>query len=263
MLITTLHPGYTTEMCNKTAFVQVLYYVFIVAFAQIVLTKRTYAITRKNRWVAGILYTISSVQFIAGVYMSIRAAVKPVPILPNPLDSYRICFPNVQEAFTIIQLSLSLVFDFAVFALAVIQNQIMKSRNRGVNRSSILHTVSRDAGIYFALITIAHLLILVMYLAAGPETGRIPLVGTVVFIPMMICRMIMSLKKVASSQLPHTSVELRTGLPPMNLQDIHTPHAADGTPFSVFKNSIPGWNPRGWKPAGSGLALEMHGYSNS
>lgn len=38
---------------------------------------RTYAITGKKRWIAGILYTIFAVQFILGIYMTIRAAVKP------------------------------------------------------------------------------------------------------------------------------------------------------------------------------------------
>ena len=57
---------------------------------------------------------------------------------------------------------------------------------------------------------------------------------------MMICRMIVSLKKVASSQLPHMSTELQTGLPSKNLQDTHTTYEADDVPFAVFKNSIPG-----------------------
>lgn len=38
---------------------------------------RTYAITRKNKWVAGILYTISATQFGIGVSMFVRAALKP------------------------------------------------------------------------------------------------------------------------------------------------------------------------------------------
>ena len=42
----------------------------------------------------------------------------------------------------------------------------MKSISRGIARSSILDTISRDAGIYFGLITVSHFLGLVMYLAA-------------------------------------------------------------------------------------------------
>jgi len=42
----------------------------------------------------------------------------------------------------------------------------MKSMHRGMNRSRILDAVSRDAGIYFALITTSHLLTVVMNVAA-------------------------------------------------------------------------------------------------
>ena len=57
---------------------------------------------------------------------------------------------------------------------------------------------------------------------------------------MMITRMIMSLKKAASSQRPHMSTELQTIPLPTKWQDTHTIHEEDGVPFSVFKNSIPG-----------------------
>lgn len=59
--------------------------------------------------------------------------------------------------------------DIAVFGLVIIQTQMMKSVHRGMNRSKILDTVSRDAGIYFALITTSHLLTVVMNIAARVE----------------------------------------------------------------------------------------------
>jgi len=71
-------------------------------------------------------------------------------------------FPNSPFEIT----HLAVPTDIAVFTLAIIQNQIMKSMNRGTSRSNILDTVSRDAGIYFALITVSHFLVLVMYLTA-------------------------------------------------------------------------------------------------
>jgi len=40
-------------------------------------TNRAYAITRKKKWVAGILYTIIAVQFCVGIYMLFWAALKP------------------------------------------------------------------------------------------------------------------------------------------------------------------------------------------
>lgn len=38
---------------------------------------RTYAITWKSKWVAGVLYTISAANFSVGLYMSIHAAQVP------------------------------------------------------------------------------------------------------------------------------------------------------------------------------------------
>ena len=92
---------------------------------------RTYAITMKNKWVAGILYTVSAAEFGIGVYMLIWAALNSrkylrsityarapelrkgftVPTVhPVPLDEYNMCIPNIKKTFTLIQMSLSLAF---------------------------------------------------------------------------------------------------------------------------------------------------------
>jgi len=50
---------------------------------------------------------------IARIYaqtLKLRKPVSAAAVLPTPLDSYRLCLSDVQEAFTIIQLPLSLVF---------------------------------------------------------------------------------------------------------------------------------------------------------
>jgi len=85
----------------------------------------------KNKRVAGILYTISAAQFGVGVYMFVWAALKPgehfrpityvralelikgftvtgMPVIP--LDPYQTCPVTIQQAFAVIQMSLSLTF---------------------------------------------------------------------------------------------------------------------------------------------------------
>ena len=47
--------------------------------------------------------------------------------------------------------------------LVIVQTKIIKSRNRGMNVSTILSTVTREAEIYFAVIASSHFLVLVMY----------------------------------------------------------------------------------------------------
>ena len=53
--------------------------------------------------------------------------------------------------------------DIAVFTLVAVQTQIMKSMHRGMNGSSILDTINRDTGTYFALIATSHFVIVIMY----------------------------------------------------------------------------------------------------
>jgi hypothetical protein len=55
--------------------------------------------------------------------------------------------------------------DVSVFVIVLVQAQTIKSRHQG-NGSRILDTVTRDAEIYFAVITTSHLLIVVMILTA-------------------------------------------------------------------------------------------------
>ena len=102
-----------------------------------------------------------------------------------PLTLYQICFANVARGWTITLISISLAFgkcfatlpnsplpgannlhvplDIVVFAIIVAQRQLMRSLHRGVNVPSILNTVSRDAGVYFAVIASSHFAVVVLY----------------------------------------------------------------------------------------------------
>ena len=51
----------------------------------------------------------------------------------------------------------------------------------------------------------------------------------------MVSRMIMSLKKAATSQPPQMSIELQTGLP-TDSHDTYTPDAASGDRLFVVRN---------------------------
>ena len=45
---------------------------------------RTYAITGKNRWIAGVLYFIFTVQLVVGIYMIVRSVSGPGEYLSRP-----------------------------------------------------------------------------------------------------------------------------------------------------------------------------------
>ena len=108
-----------------------------------------------------------------------------MPVIP--LESYRFCLTSAENVSIIVQISLSLAFgkhfvvhlspflglicqplplDIAVFAFVIAQARLIKSMHPGVNVPSILNTVSRDAEIYFAVISSSHLLTVIMYFAA-------------------------------------------------------------------------------------------------
>lgn len=202
-------PGYTPEMCKKTGFIELLFLTFITTCAQIVLSQRTYAITMRSKWVAGILYTGTAVQFVIGSYMLIYSAVKPVAISTIPLDSYHLCLPILPKVFTIVDISLALGFDIVVCVLVVVQAQIFRTINRGTNVPNLLSTVSKDTVIYFAVISSSHLLVVIMFSVARPMLRAVATVGNAVLIPLMIVRMIISLRKAASdSQLLIIDVEI-------------------------------------------------------
>jgi len=64
--------------------------------------------------------------------------------------------------------------------------------------------------------------------------AAIGIVGSTVFIPMMITRMMISLKRAASSRQLHLDLEVPSGLPTSS-QGGHSSRTVDGILLSVFK----------------------------
>lgn len=111
-----------------------------------------------------------------------------IPAIPLPL--YQLCVIDLEPFLTFTQTSLFLAFgkcfvtildppplslrlnhlsvplDVVVFVLVIIQLLYAKSSHRGVRVPSILETVGRDAGVYFAVIASSHLLVLVFFAVA-------------------------------------------------------------------------------------------------
>lgn len=61
---------------------------------------------------------------------------------------------------------LSVPSDVLVFVFALIQTQLIASVRQGTGASDILDTVTRDAVLYFILISTSHFLILIMLAVA-------------------------------------------------------------------------------------------------
>ena len=82
--------------CSRSAWFGALYYLLVTTCAQVILTMRfnilhrfsnnpsliphyprAYAITRKNKWVAGILIAVAAPKFCVGMFNTIRSALAP------------------------------------------------------------------------------------------------------------------------------------------------------------------------------------------
>jgi len=208
-IVASWSPSYTSEMCKKTAFGESLYIVLVTALAQVVLAQRTYAITMENKWVARILYTIAAAQFGLGAYIFIHATtVSPATMPAIPLDSYRLCLSGAGSASIIAYISVALAFDITVFVLIIVQIRLIKSTYSGVNVPGILDTVGRDAEIYFVVVSSSHFLVVVMYSVARPMLRALAPYGSSVLIPMMMTRIVISLKKAASSRQTRPDLEV-------------------------------------------------------
>jgi len=97
----------------------------------------------------------------------------------------------------IIHASLSLVYDVSAFPVI-----IYSARNRGLVRRtmgapSILENIVRDATSYFLVMLIGHLLLVLFELFAPEPIQLLPSCANAVLIPMMVTRLMLSLRKAA------------------------------------------------------------------
>ncbi|KAF9644137.1 hypothetical protein BDM02DRAFT_3131949 [Thelephora ganbajun] len=205
-------PSYTAEL---TVFLEVIYFTSITLLAHIVLTLRVYAITGKNKWIAGALYGLSIIQFGVGLYLCVytslnhRSAIVRLPRIH--LDAYQMCFFQIPRFGSLLYTSLSLAFDLG--ALLIVLGRTVRTQRYESNVPNILDTVTRDAVTYFSVIFSSHLVLVLMLVSVRPSLRFLPTVGNAVFVPMMITRIILSLKKAAGTPPKYEMADIPNRLP--------------------------------------------------
>ncbi|KAF9786761.1 hypothetical protein BJ322DRAFT_1106879 [Thelephora terrestris] len=117
---------------------------------------------------------------------------------PIPLDAYRLCtYTQNQKSTEVAYTSLSLLYDALAFMVIIFQAR--RSRVPGLKVSNILNTIAEDSTRYFIVIFTSHF-VLVMTLNLGRVTIQfLPGAGILVYLPLMISRIMLSLKKAADS----------------------------------------------------------------
>jgi len=191
----------TTEACNKTSWYALVMFVVCTLLAQVILTVRIHAITMKNTPVSAVFATITTGQLVLGIWMVILAGVNGAePQLQIPFDAYHLCVfaqtgtPAGQEiAYT----SISLFYDCLAFALIILL--VTKSKASGLKVPRLLGIIAEDATWYFLVIFTSHFVV-VMTLSFGRRTIRLlPGPSVIVFLPLMVSRIMLSLRKAANS----------------------------------------------------------------
>lgn len=184
------------EICNKTAFYPILSFTSCTILAQAVLTLRMYAVTMKNIPIVVGFSLITAGQFALGAYgVVIVAQAGAMKSAPIPLDAYHICAWAPHRGLEIVYAAISLTYDSLAFLLTIYF--VARSKKAGLKISNVLRTIVEDATLYFLFIFTTHL-VLMGALIFGRQSVRFLTTsasGNVVYLPVMISRIMLSLKK--------------------------------------------------------------------
>ncbi|KAF9789657.1 hypothetical protein BJ322DRAFT_1018258 [Thelephora terrestris] len=186
--------------------------------------RRIYAVAMKRTSVVIVFGTITVSQLAIGIWTTTFAAeggVQPAP--PIPLDAFQICIFTQNRSLEIAYTALSLSFDFLAFSLIILLAVTMRAP--GLKVRSILETIAEDATKYFLIIFTSHL---VVEVTLNLEQQMIRLLPAP-YIPVMISRIILSLRKAADPLRKNQSLgesSDRTNLPSMKFN--HPRRAAKG-----------------------------------
>jgi len=95
--------------------------------------------------------------------------------------------------------TVSLLFDFLAFSLIVYL--VLRSNVQQFPIPNLLKIIAQDATYYFLIIFTSHLVLELTLLFARPIVQLLPATGNIVYLPVMITRLLLSLKKANASQV--------------------------------------------------------------
>ncbi|KAF9787225.1 hypothetical protein BJ322DRAFT_1107290 [Thelephora terrestris] len=180
---------------------------------------RIYAVTMRNTPIVVGFAVITVSQFALGIWMTVLVAMGGAEMIPPiPDDAYHVCIFIRHRSLEIAFTSISLFYDFLAFSL-ILFKAVQSSREMAgvtIKVPSILKNIAEDAMRYFLVIFTSHF-VLMMTLLLAPETIQLlPAPGNVVYLPVMISRLMISLRKAADpQQVGGTRPANSTNLPTM------------------------------------------------
>jgi len=197
----TVHYGlpFSQRLCNSTALASIIVYVACTLIAQLVMTLRIYAITMKDRTVTACFVVIMIAQFALGVYFTVLTTMTGADKVQSTIpDTNNTCVPVRRRPVELGFPAISLLYDLLAFLIVI---YVMLHSSIGqVKMPSLFKTIAQDATRYFLVIFTSHLALELTLIFGRPTIQLLPATGIVVFLPVMVTRLMLSLKKASVSQ---------------------------------------------------------------
>jgi len=156
-------------------------------------------VTLGNRYIAIGFAVITLSQFVLGMWLTGLAAREGALHLPPiPLDAYHLCVFFRRRTLEVAYTSISLHYDFLAFSLIIFL--AARSRGPGLMIPNILKIIAKDSTQYFLVIFTSHFVFELTLNLARESIQLLPAVGILVYLPVMISRIMLSLRKAADLQ---------------------------------------------------------------
>jgi len=194
-------PHVHEKICDRIAFYFILTIVVCTLLAQVALTVRIYAVTMKNIPIVIGFAIITASQLALGTCVMVLTEIGGAQSLePIPLDAYRVCVFAPHRTLEIAYNSISLLFDFLAFSLIMFLAIQSSRRTAGLKIQTLLVTIAEDAMLYFLVIFTSHFVLEMTIILGRDSIQLLPGPGLVVYLPVMVSRLMLSLRKAAESQ---------------------------------------------------------------
>ncbi|KAF8878080.1 hypothetical protein BD779DRAFT_1677002 [Infundibulicybe gibba] len=178
--------------CDRFAIVEWIQALVISYTAEIMLAKRIYALTSKNRIIACFLGCIIVAQCTVVFYAIAQPSANRALHVPSfSLEPFHICILYSNPT---LYLALSISFDCTVFAVTAIMTFGVGHWIIPYSDSSIIWTIWHDGMMYFCAILTGNIVWMIFSIYGGPGLKLINAQPSMMFTSIMVTRLTLSLK---------------------------------------------------------------------
>jgi len=188
--------GYSQKMCDRTAWLEGFYLVFVFTMAQGFLATRVYVLTARKKLA---LWTFSALILACvgmGLYMVFSPQTRAIQMLDIPLPIFHMCAMDSPLWSEWAYVGGVGIYDLVTFVCIVkFIRRYKSSLGHERSLSHLLKTLIQDSTIYFFIMMTFNIAMLTYAVMARASLKNFPLVAPTVLVPVMISRLILSLRK--------------------------------------------------------------------